>query len=152
MDGNNVSETSHRVVFSERQLSSFGVSFTLAVCSITAIACGIIRYDGQGRPFWMIVLPAGLALLAAIAYAIRGFVCRRWEAAHPLPDERLRRPDRLREQLLAILGINLWGCLFIIAMVFQIRPLQYVAWVLAVLILIGVLVTEVTNRRSCKHA
>ncbi|MBT1170160.1 hypothetical protein [Bifidobacterium sp. SO4] len=152
MDGNNVSKTSHRVVFSERQLSSFGISFTLAVCSITAIACGVIRYGGQGRPFWTIMLPAGLALLADLAYAIRGFICRRWEAAHPLSDERLRRPDRLCEQLLAILGINLWGCLFIVAMVFPIRPLQYVAWALAAIILIGVLFAEVANRRSRKQS
>lgn len=152
MNGNNASKTSHCMAFSERQLSSFGVAFTLAVCSITAIACGVIRYGGQGKPFWTIMLPAGLALLAAIAYAIRGFVCRRWETAHPLSDERLRRPDRLREQLLAILGINLWGCLFIVAMVFQVRLLQYVAWVLAVIILIGVLTAEITHRHSRKHA
>ncbi|MBW3090212.1 hypothetical protein [Bifidobacterium miconisargentati] len=152
MNGNNASKTSHRMTVSERQVSSFGVAFTLAVCSITAIACGVIQYGGQGKPFWTIMLPAGLALLAALAYAIRGFVCRRWEAAHPLSDERLRRSDRLCEQLLAILGINLWGCLFIVAMMFQIRPLQYVAWALAAIILIGVLFAEVTDRRSRKQA
>lgn len=48
----------------------FGASFTLAVC-------GAIRYDWHDRQFRIIALPAALALLAAVVFTIRGFMCLR---------------------------------------------------------------------------
>jgi len=44
----------------------FGASATLGVAAVTAITCAVIRYGWNDGEFWKLVVPAAVALVAAI--------------------------------------------------------------------------------------
>ncbi|PLS26431.1 hypothetical protein [Bifidobacterium parmae] len=121
----------------------FGAAFTLAVCGVTAIVCGAIRYDWHDRQFRIIALPAALALLVAVVFTIRGSMYLRRESAQSPTAGYASRTSHAHAQILSIIGINLWGVLLIVSTVFLIRPLQYVTWGAALAILLYLLAMPV---------
>ena len=54
----------------------FGASATLGVAAVTAITCAVIRYGWNDGEFWKLVVPAAVALVAAIVWAALGFMRR----------------------------------------------------------------------------
>lgn len=48
----------------------FGASATLGVAAVTAITCAVIRYGWNDGEFWKLVVPAAVALVAAIVWGV----------------------------------------------------------------------------------
>ena len=108
----------------------FGASATLGVAAVTAITCAVIRYGWNDGEFWKLVVPAAVALVAAIVWAPDVPA----DANDTSPAE--SRFDSAAAQILAIVAINVWGVMFIVFDTFQIDPWRYVTWVVPVMFLL----------------
>ena len=119
----------------------FGASATLGVAAVTAITCAVIRYGWNDGEFWKLVVPAAVALVAAIVWAALGFMRRAGRTPDVPADANDTSPaesrfDSAAAQILAIVAINVWGVMFIVFDTFQIDPWRYVTWVVPVMFLL----------------
>ena len=119
----------------------FGASATLGVAAVTAITCAVIRYGWNDGEFWKLVVPAAVALVAAIVWAALGFMRRAGRTPDVPADANDSSPaesrfDSAAAQILAIVAINVWGVMFIVFDTFQIDPWRYVTWVVPVMFLL----------------
>ena len=94
--------------------------------------------DGE---FWKLVVPAAVALVAAIVWAALGFMRRAGRTPDVPADANDTSPaesrfDSAAAQILAIVAINVWGVMFIVFDTFQIDPWRYVTWVVPVMFLL----------------
>lgn len=96
----------------------FGASATLGVAAVTAITCAVIRYGWNDGEFWKLVVPAAVALVAAIVWAALGFMRRAGRTPDVPADANDTSPaesrfDSAAAQILAIVAINVWGVMFV---------------------------------------
>lgn len=113
----------------------------IGVAAVTAITCAVIRYGWNDGEFWKLVVPAAVALVAAIVWAALGFMRRAggrltFRPTRTIPARAESRFDSAAAQILAIVAINVWGVMFIVFDTFQIDPWRYVTWVVPVMFLL----------------
>ncbi|NEG89201.1 hypothetical protein [Bifidobacterium aerophilum] len=135
---------------SEGRWRLFAAAGTLALYSVVLAVCGLIRYGWSVEWFWtsgsmaVTFLLLGAGSLAAGGFAYRGKVAERLE-----PDARDRlladRSDAIATKITFVICINLCVNMFTIALVFDIQPLQYLAWGLTLPCVLYVVVSVIAK-------
>ncbi|PLS24670.1 hypothetical protein BLI708_09540 [Bifidobacterium imperatoris] len=135
-DGTSHGSSNRRLCRREGRWRLFAAAGTCALYSVVLAVCGLIRYGWSEEWFWnsgsqaIVFLLLGAGSLVAEGFAYRGKVAERLEPDahdHLLAD----RSDAIAAKMTLIICINLCVNMSTIALVFDIQPLQYLAWGLA---------------------
>ncbi|PWG66905.1 hypothetical protein [Bifidobacterium callitrichidarum] len=156
MIGDTVQGSSNRrLCVSEGRWRLFAAAGTCALYAVVLAVCGLIRYGWSVEWFWssgslaITFLLLGAGSLAAGGFAYRGKVAEQLE---PDAHDRLLadRSEAIVAKTTFVVCVNLCVNMFTIALLFDIQPLRYLAWGLALACMLHAVVSIVANQLN-KH-
>ncbi|KFI50788.1 hypothetical protein [Bifidobacterium biavatii] len=141
---------------SEGRWRLFAAAGTCALYAVVLAVCGLIRYGWGTEWFWgsgslaVTFLLLGAGSLAAGGFAYRGKVAERLE---PDAHDRLLadRSEAIAAKITFIICINLCVNMFTIALVFGIKPLQYLARGMALACVLYVVISIIVKELNKYH-
>lgn len=140
---------------SEGRWRLFAAAGTCALYAVVLAVCGLIRYGWSAEWFWssgslaITFLLLGAGSLAAGGFAYRGKVAERLE---PDAHDRLLvdGSEAIAAKITFVVCVNLCVNMFTIALLFDIQPLRYLAWGLALACMLYVVISLVVKTHCRK--